>query len=126
MQAFVREGKLSAGHARALITADNPAALARRVIEGNLSVRETEKLVKAPDVRRGQATAASRDRRRTPIPGRWNSDLSAALGMKVTIDHKGGSGQVQIGYKDLDQLDRICQTLSAQRDLTLRRSVGSR
>ena len=41
------------------------------------------------------------------------SDLSAALGLKVAIDHKGKSGVIKIAYKDLDQLDGLCQLLNA-------------
>lgn len=115
IQDYVKDGKLTAGHARALITADNPAALARRVIEGGLSVRETEDLVR----RRTEATTTS-EKSRTARNGdkdadtrALEADLSAQLKMQVTIDHsKNGAGSISIAYKDLEQLDRLCQLLA--------------
>lgn len=121
VQTYLREGKLSAGHARALITADNPAELAREVIRKNLSVRETEKLVKssADNIFSDGAKAskpsskAAKDADTKALEG----DLSANLGMKVAVDHKPGgeSGQLTIKYESLDQLDDLCRLLSASR-----------
>lgn len=116
---MVQEGKLSAGHARALVTAENPSDLARAVVKGGLSVRQTEALAKkaqggeAPDrprPRPGAAAAAEKDADTKALEG----DLSAMLGMKVSIDHKPGgeSGQVVIRYDTLDQLDDLCSRLS--------------
>ncbi|SLN33385.1 Chromosome-partitioning protein ParB [Roseovarius gaetbuli] len=117
--AYVREGKLSSGHARALITADDPAALARQVIQKNLSVRETEKLVKTGIgniFNEGGATvkprkAPEKDADTKALEG----DLSANLGMKVAINHTAGqeNGQITISYDSLDQLDRLCGLLSS-------------
>ncbi len=112
---WLREGKLTAGHARALITTDNPVALAREVIERQLSVRETERLAQAPRVAKAPA-----DRRRGPDKDAdtrvLEEDLSANLRMKVVIDHKGhDGGQLIITYKDLTQLDELCQILSQVR-----------
>ena len=112
VQGFVREGKISAGHARALITAPDPVAMARKVIDRNLSVRETEALARqqaerpepAPRVR----TEKDADTRAL------ESDLSAHLKMRVRIEHAGqDGGRVTITYRDLDQLDRLCQLLGA-------------
>lgn len=117
--AYVREGKLSSGHARALVTADDPAALARQVIQKNLSVRETEKLVKTGIgniFNEGGATvkprkAPEKDADTKALEG----DLSANLGMKVAINHTAGeeNGQITISYDSLDQLDRLCGLLSS-------------
>ena len=107
----LEEGRLSAGHARALVVADDPAALAEQVIRRGLSVRETEALV-----RNAKAAPAARGR---PAPGKdadtvaLEQDLSANLGLKVRIEHKGeAGGEIRIAYKDLDQLDTICQVIS--------------
>lgn len=114
VQTWLKEGKLSAGHARALVTATNAVDLARRVIEKNLSVRETEELV------RKQAEAATGKSRRSITVSRekdadtraLESDLSAQLRMVVSINHSGTEGgQLVINYKDLEQLDRLCQIL---------------
>ena len=121
VQTYLRDGKLSAGHARALITADNPAALAREVIKKNLSVRETEKLVKesADNIfadggkTQKKALKPTKDADTKALEG----DLSANLGMKVSVDHKPGqeSGQITIRYSSLDDLDDLCRLLSASR-----------
>jgi ParB family transcriptional regulator, chromosome partitioning protein len=112
---WLREGKLTTGHARALITSANPTELARQVIDRGLSVRETERLVQTPktsrpsDKKRG---APEKDADTRVL----EQDLSANLRMKVVIDHKGlDGGNLIITYKDLGQLDELCQLLSSIR-----------
>ena len=118
VQEFVKEGKLSAGHARALITAENPAILARRVIDSGLSVRETEDLVRkksepaTTSPRRPSAARQEKDADTRAL----ESDLSAHLKMKVSIDHAGqDGGTIAISYRDLEQLDALCQLLGGHR-----------
>ncbi|WP_415184858.1 ParB/RepB/Spo0J family partition protein [Phaeovulum sp.] len=117
VQIWVREGQLSAGHARALITNENPVKLAREVIAKGLSVRETERLAKAagePAAKRagGGAGKAEKDADTRAL----ELDLSANLGMRVVIDHKGlDGGHLTITYRSLDQLDELCQVLSTSR-----------
>lgn len=112
VQAWLKEGKLTAGHARALVTAPNAAQLARRVIDRGLSVRDTEKLV-----REVTSTAQPKSTRRASEKDAdtrvLESDLSAHLKMRVAINHAGHAdgGQMVITYRDLDQLDRLCQIL---------------
>lgn len=121
VQSYLRDGKLSAGHARALITSDNPAALAREVIKKNLSVRETEKLVKSSAENIFTDEGKSKPERAKPAKDAdtkaLEGDLSANLGMKVTVDHTPGqeSGQITIKYTSLDELDDLCRLLSAAR-----------
>ncbi|NDR57528.1 ParB/RepB/Spo0J family partition protein [Aliiruegeria sabulilitoris] len=115
VQGMLREGKISAGHARAIITSDEPSALARKVISKGLSVRETEALVKKPDTVRQPKTLSKRQTPEKDADTRaLESDLSANLRMKVSIDHLDidGSGQMVIRYRSLDQLDALCQLLS--------------
>ena len=111
VQIHIREGRLSAGHARALITSGDPLDLARRVIAGGLSVRETEKLAKAD---KPKAAKSPQQKPRKDADTRvLEQDLSAALGMRVAIDHKGhDGGNIVITYKTLDQLDQLCQVLN--------------
>lgn len=112
---WLREGKLSAGHARALITTDNPTELAREVIARGLSVRETERLAQAPKAAKG-TPAQRRPREKDADTRVLEQDLSANLGMRVVIDHKGlDGGQLVIAYKSLEQLDELCQLLSQVR-----------
>lgn len=115
VQKYVVNGDLTAGHARALVTADNPSALAKQIINGKLSVRETEKLVKgdkpsAPRKARSAGRSGTKDADTRALEG----DLSATLKMKVEIDHKDGneSGRISIAYETLDELDSLCQLLS--------------
>ena len=111
----VSTGALSMGHARALVTAKNPMALAREVIDRGLSVRETEQL--ARDARPGGARAPSGPAS-APVP---NADIQALerqlgdlLGLKVAIAHGPDGGSVTLRYATLDQLDMICQRLSGE------------
>lgn len=110
---YLKEGKLSAGHARALVNTQNPSALAREIIQGKLSVREAEALV-----RKGGANVQKRPLSRTPQKDAdtraIEADLGAHLGVKVVIDHKAGgqSGEVRLKYKDLEQLDSLCRLLT--------------
>ena len=119
VQNFVTEGKLSAGHARSLITAKDPIALAKKVIAGDLSVRDTEKLVRKAAAAPSEGAAPSRKPGRklsekTADTRALEGDLSANLGMKVSVDHQDGeeSGSITIAYKTLDELDELCRILT--------------
>lgn len=115
VQAWLREGRLSAGHARALVTAEDPVALARQVIARRLSVRETEQLAKtvAGGSRKSAGPGHSDKDADTRV---LEQDLSANLGMAVVIDHKGhDGGKLTITYRNLDQLDELCQLLAGGR-----------
>ena len=115
VQGMVREGKLTAGHARALIGAPNPTHLAEKVVAGSLSVRETEKLARKVAEQNGKAPRQARGAAEKDADTRaLENDLSANLGMSVVIDHEAGTegGILKIRYKNLDQLDMLCQVLS--------------
>ncbi len=116
VQTLVIEGKLSAGHARALITAENPSELAKIVVRDGLSVRATEALVKKQQVGPTQSAPRSRnlDAGKDADTRALEKDLSAILAMKVAINHKAGTetGQVVLTYENLDQLDDLCAKLS--------------
>jgi ParB family chromosome partitioning protein len=113
VQDMVIDGALTAGHARALVTAEDPVGLGKQIAAKGLSVRDAERLAKGPKPTAKSpkpSAKAEKDADTRALEG----DLSAALGMKVTIDHKPGgeSGVVTIRYTDLDQLDDICGKLS--------------
>jgi ParB family chromosome partitioning protein len=115
IQDLVEEGKLSSGHARALITSDHAREIAKRIVAEGLSVRATEALVKkyaSGDLEKPKKAAPVKDADTAALEG----DLSANLGMKVQIDHKAGgeSGKITISYKDMDQLDELCRILTSQ------------
>ena len=116
VQDMLKAGSLSAGHARALIPLDNASAIARRVVQEGLSVRDTEKLAKQgetePKKPAGKSGGgSSKDADTRALEG----DLSAALGMKVAVNHAPGgeSGTVSITYASLEQLDDLCRILSS-------------
>ncbi|MEH6404839.1 MAG: ParB/RepB/Spo0J family partition protein [Sneathiella sp.] len=112
VQKMIRAGDLSAGAARTLVTADNPEKLAKKIVEEGLSVRAAEKLVqKKPSIRASSAPRATKDQDTLALEG----DLTAAIGMKVSINHKGESGSITIAYGHLDQLDDICRKLTKQK-----------
>jgi ParB family chromosome partitioning protein len=110
---LVRAGTLTAGHARALVTAASPEALARQVVDRDLSVRQTEALARggaAPrPPRRANGTAVKDADTRA-----LEADLSATLRLQVTIDHRPGqqAGELRIRYRSLEELDGLCQLLS--------------
>lgn len=109
----VREGRMSAGHARALITTENASALAAQVIARGLSVRETEKLAKGPAAPSAPRTTGARPEKDADTRA-LELDLGATIGMKVEIDHKGEQGGVlSVRYQSLDQLDELCRLLSS-------------
>lgn len=118
VQALVVEGKLSAGHARALITAENPSELAKQIVKDGLSVRATEALVKKQQQSGVSEQPAPKSRNlnagKDADTRALEKDLSAILAMKVAINHKPGTetGQVVLTYENLDQLDDLCAKLS--------------
>lgn len=130
VRALVVTGTLSMGHARALLSADEPIVLAKRVAANDLSVRETERLA-APQPKVARAKVAAPKNQETPSPsGRkapsagkkdadtksLERDLEAALGLTVSIDHQGREGgEVRIDYATLDELDDICARLMGTR-----------
>ncbi|MDP5307024.1 ParB/RepB/Spo0J family partition protein [Paracoccus spongiarum] len=117
VQDMVKDGKISSGHARALVTAPNALHLARKVVEKGLSVRETEDLVRKQSA--GESAprpAAARRVEKDADTRALESDLSAHLKMGVAITHSGdGAGTIAISYRDLDQLDALCQLLGGNR-----------
>ncbi len=106
---LIGEGLLTAGHARALLSTDDPETLARRVVDGGLNVRQTEQLVN---------TLRSGSRNRTHAPAKdadtlaLERDLSAAIGLAVEIRFQGTKGSLVLHYTTLDQLDDILHRLS--------------
>lgn len=106
----LRAGRLTAGHARALVTAANPEALAKQVIDRGLSVRQTEAL--AREAARPVAAPPARPVKDADTRA-LEADLSANLRLPVSIDHKasGKGGELRIRYKNLDELDGLCQLL---------------
>jgi ParB family transcriptional regulator, chromosome partitioning protein len=113
VQDLVGSGRLSMGHARALIPADDPEALAEEVVKRGLSVRETEKLVRGGRPRQLKLGPLETKGADADIAA-LERQLGDMLGLKVSIRHAPGGGAVTLGYSTLDQLDMICQRLSGE------------
>ena len=107
---LVSEGMLSAGHARALLTARDPDALAEKIVLEGLNVRQTEALARksqgAGTKPRGKAPATS-----SPDTAALEQDLADALGLKVALTDRGGKGELTLSYANLEQLDDLCRRL---------------
>ena len=106
VQRQLDEDLLSAGHARALLAAPDPAALAGEVVRRGLNVRATEALV-----RRRLATPPSPRRARDADTVALERELGAALGLRVTLAPKRHGGALTLHYTSLDQLDRVLKLL---------------
>ena len=109
VQAMVREGRLSAGHARAVLAASDPQALAQRILAEGLNVREAEAAARGPaapkPAARGKAGKSADTRA-------LERDLSERLGLHIEIADRDGKGEVRIRYRSLEQLDDLCRRLS--------------
>lgn len=112
VQAMVREGQLTAGHARALIGRDDAEQLAQRIIDQDLNVREVEALVQAMDLAKEQPPMR-RIREKDPDTRAFEKELTEALGLKVEVKKGNGeSGTLAIKYANYDQLEFIRERLA--------------
>jgi ParB family transcriptional regulator, chromosome partitioning protein len=111
---FVRHGKMSAGHARALITTPNPAALAQQIVDEGLNVRQAEVLARraaeGPKPGNGRVKPAASGEGSADVAA-LEQDLADALGLKVQLADRGGKGELTINYGTLEQLDDLCRRL---------------
>ena len=105
---MVTRRTLSAGHARALLNADDPVKLARTVAARGLNVRQTEKLAQARREGKAPAQAAAKDTDTLAL----ERELATLLGLKVSIHFRGAGGELVIHYSTLEQLDDVLQRLS--------------
>ena len=114
VQDLVRDGSLSAGHARALIGSPKASELAAQIVTKGLSVRETERLMKAQEGAKPPGSKAAKAPEKDADTRALEGDLSANLKMPVRIDHASGgeSGELVIRYGSLDDLDKLCRILS--------------
>ncbi|TIL74989.1 MAG: ParB/RepB/Spo0J family partition protein [Mesorhizobium sp.] len=108
------DGALSAGHARTLVTAQDPAGLAKRIVEDGLSVRQAEALAQmpagAPTMKRQPAAPVQKDADTRAL----EKLMTDTLGMFVTIEHNERGGVISVAYRTLDQLDELCRRLKQE------------
>lgn len=102
------DGALSAGHARTLVTADDPVVLARKIVAGGLSVRQAEALAQDPQSQpKLKSTAPGKDADTLAL----EKLLSDVTGLQVSINHREKGGELKIAYRTLEQLDDLCRRL---------------
>jgi ParB family chromosome partitioning protein len=110
VKGWVREGKLTAGHARTLLSAADPEARAKELMAAGLTVRQAEQR-SIPKSRKGGGQVY-----KDPNIADLESHISNALGLKVQIVHRGDKGgEMRISYKTLEQLDELTKRLSRPR-----------
>ncbi len=123
VQDMIKGGRLSAGHARALVGSDDAERLAKEIEAKGLNVRQTEALVRKAETgvteTRSSTTVTRRETAKAPAVEKdadtlaLERNVSNMLGLTVTVDHDGaGGGTVQIQYATLEQLDDICRRLA--------------
>jgi len=117
VKTYLADGRLTAGHARALVGHDDPERLARQVVEKGLNVRDVEALMRTRAALSGAAGAAPRTAPPAAAPVQdadsraLEKRLADALGLVVAIAGRGEAGEIRIRYSRLEQLDEICRRL---------------
>jgi ParB family chromosome partitioning protein len=108
---YINTGKLSAGHARALLGQDDPEAAARAIVEQGLSVRQAEGLKKEQAPQKGKASGPRARALKDADTAAVEKRLSDALGLVIDIDHRGKGGLLRIKYRNVEQLDEVIRRL---------------
>jgi ParB family chromosome partitioning protein len=111
VQVFIRDGRISAGHARALINVPDPESMVREIVTKGLNVRQVEAMVQESPQRQGKKPATRARVVKDADTAAFEKRLSDALGLAVTLDQRGHGGVVQIRYRTLDQLDDLVRRL---------------
>ena len=109
---MVESCQLTAGHARALLNAENPTALASTIVQKGLNVRQTEMIVRLQ--KSGSSTSgavAAKAAEKDPDTLALEHELSTSLGLRVTLASRGKGGALTIAYRSLDQLDDLLKRL---------------
>lgn len=114
VKGFLRDGRLTAGHARALLNAEDPNALAQQVVTKGLNVRQTEKL--ATDKGGVKSRKPKQTKEKDSDTLALERDLARVLGLRVEVEFLGRGGHLVIHYDTLDQLDDILYRLNNPSD----------
>lgn len=111
IEAMVVEGALSAGHARALLSFDDPEPIARRIVDRGLNVRAVEKLAQANQRPRALTVTPPSPPPIRPDTLALASRLSDVLGMRVSLEPQVEGGELRIRYRTLEELESLCRQL---------------
>jgi ParB family chromosome partitioning protein len=113
IKAHIRSGKLSAGHARMLVGQPNAEQLAEMIVAQGLNVRQVEALARDESKPQSKKTKAKSHIAKDTDTIALEKRLSDALGLKVSMDHRGDGGVLHIQYRDLEQLDAVVRKLES-------------
>lgn len=111
---MLAEGKLTAGHARALLAHDDPEKLAKAIVEGGMNVRDVEALSPTERKTSKSKTAKSKAASKSADVKALERKLTDQLGLSVEINNRGVRGEVRIRYRSLEQLDAVCRKLGVR------------
>jgi len=112
VQTYLRDGELTAGHARTLIASEAPVELANEIINSGLSVRDAERITQKPSSPKSAKPSRSHAVPKDPDTIALERNLSQTLGLSVEIVDRGKTGgQLRINYRSLEQLDDVCARL---------------
>ncbi len=109
IKARIENGEISAGHARAILAAGGSEEILDKILQDGLSVREAEELARQSEAAKAKKPRAPRQK--DPNIAALEREISAALGLRVTLSGKGQSGNVVIHYQNLEQLDEVVKRL---------------
>ena len=111
VRGLLLDGSITAGHGRALLAVRDPEAIADRILERGLNVRDVERLAQDEDTGPAQGRGGRPRREKSVDTRALEAGLQEALGLVVSIQDRGGAGELRIRYETLDQLDGLCRTL---------------
>jgi ParB family chromosome partitioning protein len=108
---YLADGRLTAGHARALLAHEDPEGLAKMIVEQGLNVREAEARAQERPVARGKQTRRRAKAAKSPDIRALERRLSDALGLAVEIVQRGAGGELRVRYKSLEQFEALSRKL---------------
>jgi ParB family chromosome partitioning protein len=111
VKAYLNDGRISAGHARALLGQPDPEAMARAIVAQGLNVRQVEAISQERAERTGKVAKPRHRVAKDADTAILEKRVSDALGLVVTIDHRAHGGELRIRYKSLEQLDDVIRRL---------------
>ena len=111
VRAMVENDQLSAGHARALLNADDPLSLAHVIVKKGMNVRQAEMMVRLQRTGKSSSNSSTNIKEKDTDTLALEHEMSTSLGLKVTLTSKGKGGSLNIAYRSLDQLDNLLKRL---------------
>jgi len=110
VKTLLASGELTAGHGRALLSVKDPEALARRIVERGMTVRDVERIANEDD-KAEKAPQVAKRREKDPDTRALEKAIEDVLGLSVSITHGSRGGELKIKYRTLEQLDAVCRRL---------------